>query len=416
MGVADVTLTLDESLLVEQQEAEVLFREARRRRRRRWVSGISAVVVAAVVGSVLTDGVPLVRGSTPPPYPAGPHPPVGPPIRTGATLVYDYGNKTSGELRVINADSGASRALPLPARYGGSSDLSMVKVGSSLVLNRGNHAWLYRPGLRGPPVDLGPSLRVIAGPATDEMWIWSDRCAEGLGCSYADPDPPNGVVQRFNGSGQPIGPPIAVPVDAHWFPTGQIVDSGIILDVAYGPGPSRAEVWNPDLNLVTRMLPFGALAAQGKVIATPAGKDCRRLCRIQITDLQTGKGRPVRLPVGASTLGPGSISPDGSTLALVVGSAVHGSRSIDEVVVVGVKSGATRVLHGADLGTNTSDSAPDVAWSSSGWLFAAGVGGTQILAWQPDSHGAFALPSARLPVVRLDPPEFQLEYPSMVAV
>ena len=145
-----------------------------------------------------------------------------------------------------------------------------------------------------------------------------------------------------------------MPVDAHWFPTGQIVDSGIILDVAYGPGPSRAEVWNPDLNLVTRMLPFG--------------------------------------------------------------SAVHGSRSIDEVVVVGVESGATRVLHGADLGTNTSDSAPDVAWSSSGWLFAAGVGGTQILAWQPESHGAFALPSARLPVVRLDPPEFQLEHPSMVAV
>jgi hypothetical protein len=412
-----VTLTLDESSLVEEQEAALLFKEARQRRRRRWVSGISVVLVAILLGLVLTYSLAFVPRPTSHPLPSSSQPPIGTASRTGATLVYAYGSNSSGEIRVIDADSGASRTLPLPAPYGGSSDLSMVTVGSSLVLSRGNHAWLYRIGLRGPPVDLGLSLRVIPGPTSDEMWIWSDRCLEGLGCSYSRTEPPNGVVQLFDSSGQPIGSPIVLPVDAHWFPTGQFVDSGIILEVAYGPGPGGAEVWNPTLGHVVRMLPDGVIAAQGKVLASQTGNVCSPRCMIQITDLQTGEDRSVRLPVGVSPFGLGSISPDGSTLALAVRSAAHGSQPIDQVVVVvDLASGAARLLPGADLGTNSTNADPNITWSSTGALFAAGVGSTRILTWRPGANHAVALPSARLPVVRFDPPQFQVEYPSMIAL
>jgi len=416
LGDAAVTLTLDESSLVEEQKAALLFKEARQRRRRRWVSGISLVVVTILLGLVLNYGIPFVPGPGSLPLPSSSQPPAGTPSRTGATLVYAYGNNSSGEIRVISADSGASRTLPLPAPYGGSSDLAMVRVGSSLVLSRGNHAWLYRAGLRSPPIDLGPSLRVIPGPTSDEMWIWSDRCADGLGCSNSKTEPPNGVVQSFDSSGQPIGSPIALPVDAHWFPTGQIVDSGIILEVAYGPGPGGTEVWNPTLGHVVRMLPDGAIAAHGKVIASQTGNVCGPRCMIQITDLQTGEDRSVRLPVGVSPFGLGSISPDGSTLALAVRSAAHGSHPIDQVVVVDLASGSARLLSGADPGTNSTNAAPNITWSSTGVLFAAGVGSTRILMWRPGANDAVALPSARLPVVRFDPPQFQMEYPSMIAL
>jgi hypothetical protein len=416
VGGADVTVTLDEASSVEEQPAELLFKEARQRRRRRWVSGISIAVIGMLLGSMLAYGLPFTSGPTSHPLPSGTQPPFGTAGRTGATLAYAYGSNSSGELRILSADSGASRTLPLPAPYGGSSDLAMVTVGTSLVLSRGDHAWLYRAGFHGPPIDLGPSLRVLPGPTSDEMWIWSDRCGEGLGCQYPDTGPSNGVVQSFDGSGRSIGSPIALPVDAHWFPTGQIVDSGIILEVAYGPGPGGAEVWNPILGHVVRSLPAGAVTARGNVVASQTGSACAPRCTIQVMDVQTGGDRSVRLPAGVSPIGPGSISPDGSTLALAVQRAAPGSHPIDQVVVVNVASGSARVLSGGDLGTNPTDAAPNITWSSTGMLFAAGVASTRILIWRPGANHAVALPSARLPLVRFDPPQFQMEYPSMIAL
>ena len=66
------------------------------------------------------------------------HPVWPPDVRTGATLVYAF-----NDLRILDADSGATQVLPLPAPYGGSRDLAMVTVGHSFLLNRGNTAWLY---------------------------------------------------------------------------------------------------------------------------------------------------------------------------------------------------------------------------------------------------------------------------------
>jgi hypothetical protein len=222
------------------------------------------------------------------------------------------------------------------------------------------------------------------------------------------------VVQLFDAAGRSIGLPIALPVDANWFPTGQTVNSGIILEVAYGPGPGGDEIWNPNLNHVEGALTGRTIAAHGTVIVSGASTSCRE-CTIRITDVLTGENRSVRLPTGAMASGSGSISPDGSTLALALSIRAHRARPIDEVVVVDLASGTARALPGAGLGTNPSDSDPTITWSRSGWLFAAGVGRTRIVAWRPGTRAAVTLPSAKLPFVHLEPPPFQTEYPSMIA-
>jgi len=404
-----VTLTLDESSLVEQQKAELLFREARQRRRRRWVSRISIAVAVVLAGLALGIGLWLVRGPASHPYQSNSIPLAGTSSQTGATLVY-----ASDNVRVFNADSGASRSLPLPAPAGGSSDLSMVKVGSSVVLNRGNRAWLYGPGLDGPPVDLGPSLRVIPGPADDQIWIWSDPCAEGLGCSYADTEPQNGVMQLVGASGDRVGLPIPLPVDANWFPTGQTVNAGIVLSIAYGPGLSRDEIWNPTSNHVVRALPDGVIATHGDLIASGDGNACHSNCAIQITNVETGKGQTILLPPGTDASGLGAYSPDGSTLAFAVGPGGSRSQWPTTIVVVSVRTGAVRVLSGTEQGIKSYPGDPNISWSNTGWLFVDEIGSTHLLAWRSGNASAEFLPSVKLPP--LGPPQSQTGSPSMIAL
>ena len=133
-----MTLLLEEPTAADDRNAQLLFKEARRRRRRlriMWMA-MGATVIVALVGLGLT----LDGSSSPPSSSVGsPAHPVWPPhLRTGATLVYAL-----NDLRILDADSGATRVLPLPAPYGGSRDLAMVTVGHSLLLNRGDTAWLY---------------------------------------------------------------------------------------------------------------------------------------------------------------------------------------------------------------------------------------------------------------------------------
>ena len=173
-----MTLLLEEPTAQDDQNAQLLFKEARRRRRRLrfvWMA-MGAIVIVVFVGLGLT----LDRSSSPPAHQLGPqaHPVWPPHLRTGATLVYAL-----NDLRILDADSGATRVLPLPAPYGGSRDLAMVTVGHSLLLNRGDTAWLYSGSINTKPVDLGPSDGVFRGPNSNEAWVWTQPCAPILGCT-----------------------------------------------------------------------------------------------------------------------------------------------------------------------------------------------------------------------------------------
>jgi hypothetical protein len=133
-----VTLLLEEPTAADEQLAQLLFKEARQRRRR--LRTVWITIVTAVVLSLVSLGLTFHLFSSSPsrsvPINAQPGWPAH--LRSGATLVYAF-----NDLRIFDADSGGSRVLPLPAPYGGSGDLGMVSVGNSLVLNRGNTAWLY---------------------------------------------------------------------------------------------------------------------------------------------------------------------------------------------------------------------------------------------------------------------------------
>ncbi len=405
-----MTLTLDKRAADEGHQAQLLFKEARLRRRRRRAIGVGIAVVVVAAGLAITAESrspmdPAVRSNRSPITPTAPAV-----SRTGATLVTAYDN-----LRFVDADSGKTRTELLPAPAGGSDDLAMTKVGRSLILNRGDIAWLYRPSLPGNPLDLGPSLRVIPGPVTSQVWIWSNPCAES-GCSNAAENASNGAVRLVDSAGRQIGSPVPLPVDTNWFPTGQSLSAGLVLTVAYGPGPpGRSEIWQPTTNRVVHTLPSEPLAAHGDWIATESAKSCPPNCSIQITDIRSGQVEVMPLPRRTYVSG-GAVSPDGTRLALV--GTLNGSQrqQPSAVIVVDLATRTSQVLRNSNAALRSAYGAPPMSWSSAGWLFATRIGGSDVLAWRPGLLGMAVLPKVKLPVLHLDPPQFQTEDPTMLAL
>ena len=403
----------------------MLFKEARRRRHR--IRAVSAATIVAVAAAVLGVGLYLSQPASPGAYPSGSRlAPVSHP-RTGATLVYSLNN-----LRVIDADTGASRTLRLPAPAGGASDRAMVRIGGSLLLNRGDRAWLYRPELLGAPVDLGPSLRIIPGPAPGEVWLWTDPCAEAPagapGCSGAENDYGQGEVQLVDFSGHPIGAPIPLPLGpppagaplgtpgTAWFPTGDVVDTGLVLAPIYGA--RHWEVWDPTANRVIRTLPpGGVIAAGGNLVASVAGGSCLPKCTLRLVNVRTGIERNVTLPIGAVSIDEGSFSPNGATLAVPVGlGGAWPGRHPTALVLVDLRTKAAGLLPGSEQKPTPNYGAFNATWSNTGWLFYTAYGSTRILVWHPGEHKAQVLSRARLP--RLSPelaPEGQ-QLPTLIAL
>jgi hypothetical protein len=259
-------------------------------------------------------------------------------------------------------------------------------------------------------------LRVIPGPTANEAWIWSDPCAATVGCLANGLQ--QGEVRLVDTSGHQLGAPIALPADATWFPTGQVVDAGLVLAVAT-IGPNAEEIWNPISNRVTRILPLAnVFAARGDVVAWTTGTYCLPRCTVQLTNVQTGVERSIRLPTGVIITDGGTFSPNGSTLALGVGIGgwwpqVHPTA----VALLDMRTQAVSLLPGTREVLNPNYGSENVSWSSGGRLFAAAVGGTTVLSWRPGTHRATVLPNAKLPSLSpKEPPEFQGEYPTLIAM
>lgn len=411
-------LVLDESL-TERHEAQVLFQEARRRRRR--LRAVRAIVALAVVSFAvaLGFGFQLLASTGAPSHPAGSRQPSIFRGHTGATLIYSLNN-----LRVIDADTGVTRTLPLPAPASESSPLDMVRIGKSLILNRGNDAWLYGPDLQGPPNDLGPALGVTPGPTDNEVWIWSDPCStETALCTTNDNGLQKGEVRLVDLSGRQIGPAVALPFSVgpgesprdSWVPTGQLVKAGLVLANVYG---GSEEIWNPISNGVIRVPPgVSVIAAGGNPTATAAERACLLHCTIHLTNLQTGTERTVAIPTGIDIIDRGAISPDGTMLALPVG--IEGLQPYGHptgVMVVDLRRGTARILPGTQEDVQPNYGAVNVTWSSNGWLFAAAMGSTRVLVWRPGDHSAMVLPKTKLPGLDLGIPlNMRSQLPTLIA-
>ena len=392
-----MTLVRDESSQIEQQDTQVLFEEARQRRRRLRLVGAAIVLVVAAAATALGVGIFDLLPAGPGSHPSGSRPSVVAHNRTGATLVYSFNN-----LRVINADTGASRTLPLPGPTGGASDGAMVRIGDSLLLNKGDTAWLYRSGLIGSPVDLGPSLRIIPGPAPNEVWLWLDPSA--------------GYVRLVDFSGHQIGPPIALPVDTPpnaWFPTGEVVGTDLVLEGVEG----GEAVWDPISNRVTSEVPNDAsvIAAGGHLVAWMTNGPCQ--CTVHLTNVQTGLEQDLPLPTKAVTFpGGGAFSPDGATLAVSVGlGGAWPGRHPTALALVDLRTRAVRILPGSEQRPIPNYGAFNATWSRTGWLFYTAYGFTHVLAWHPGDQRALVLPKAR--ISQLPPPgSGGQQLPSLIAL
>ena len=360
--------------------------------------------------SLLGDTIFVSRPAGPGSHRSGSRtPPAAPPLHSGATLVYSFDN-----LRVMNADTGANRTLPLPAPAGGASDRAMIRIGDSLLLNRGDRAWLYRADLRGAPVDLGPSLRIIPGPSNHEVWLWWDPCAvapvQGPGCSSAENSYGQGDIQLVDLSGRRIGRRIALPLGAAsggkpgagWFPTGDVVDGGLVLSNVYGP--PNEEVWDPTRSRVIRVFPDGnVLASAGDVVAWMTNGPCVSRCIVHLTNVSTGIARDIPLPTGAVAIDQAAFSPDNQTLAIPVGiGGAWPGHHPTGLVLVDPATRTARLLPGSEQMPSPNFGAFNATWSNSGWLFYTAYGSTQVLAWHPGAQTALILSRIKLP--RLPPP------------
>jgi hypothetical protein len=393
-----MTLLLEEPTAADEQDAQLLFREARRRRRRLRIVRIG--LVTAVVVALVGFGLSFHRSSSSVTGPAGVTSQPGWPrhLRTGATLVYAL-----NDLRVLNADSGGSRVLPLPAPYGGSRDLAMVSTGHSLVLNRGDTAWLYRGSLQSQPSDLGPSDGVFRGPNSDEAWVWSQPCDPIIGCTNSNA-PQMGSVHLIDSSGRQRGATVALPGDVGWYPTGLAGSAGMVLSQlpSYGDHDDQQEIWNPLTDRVVRVFTNVDLLGAGgsTVVWEPAAPSCTTRCSVHVLNVQTGSQRTVHLPPDVTVTGDAAIAPDGSAIAIT--GALGGSFHVpypQAILLIGTHSRVATVLAGSEQLTNPNLGPMGLTWSTNGWLFSFTVGVTTIHAWRPGQSQARVLPNLRLPEV-----------------
>ena len=391
-----MTLLLEEPTAEDDLIAQLLFKEARRRRRRlriMWMA-LGAIVIVVFVGLGLT----LDRSSSPSTSSVGPpaHPVWPPHLRTGATLVYAL-----NDLRILDADSGATRVLPLPAPYGGSRDLAMVTVGRSFLLNRGNTAWLYSGSTNGNPVDLGPSDGVFRGPNSNEAWVWTQPCAPILGCTNYNA-PQMGSVHLVDAAGRQLGAAVTLPGVDGWYPTGVAGKGGIVLQQLppYGNHRNELELWNPLTDRVVHVFAnANVLGAGGNaVVWETAAPYCRTNCSLHVLNALNGSVRTVRLPSGVTATGDVAISPDGRTIAVTV--ALGSTSRIpypQAVFLIGPHTQVVKMLTGSEQPTNPNLGPMSLTWSTNGWLFSSTVGKTTVEAWHPGETQARVLPKLRLP-------------------
>ena len=228
-----MTLLLEEPTAADEQRAHLLFKEARQRRRRLriiWIAIVTTVVVSLVsLGLTSISGRVRSRDRL-----RSTRSPDGPRISAPGPRL----SMPSTTFESLTRTLARSRVLPLASPSGGSGDLGMVSIGNSLVLNRGDTAWLYSPGIDSAPADLGPSDGVFRGPSSAEAWIWSQPCAPILGCTNYNA-PQMGSVQLIDSTGRKIGGPVTLPGDAGWYPTGLAGTAGIVLSELPTYGRSR---------------------------------------------------------------------------------------------------------------------------------------------------------------------------------
>lgn len=305
--------------------------------------------------------------------------PKGPllPEPTGTVL---YSSTPTGRLVRVDLDTGVVTVRRFEAGDAGTQFLlrgGRVVVSSPdqsrvHVLDRDLHGTLAE-------LNLDAGVRVLPGPAEDELWVVNENTFGPDGTSV------DRYAQRIRLDGTPAGPRVPLP------PVGGIGgEDGTGQLLLYVGGPASTYVLDGTTGVPTRLLAGYPLAVDARRIVD-LDCDVHLVCRVRVTERATGASR-ILPPLASPQLlngGGGALSPDGRWLALVL----DPGNEPGTVAVVDLRDGSLRRFGDARPAPYWGQ-AP--SWSPDGrWLFWAT--GPRVYAWRAGSPGAVAVADGDLP-------------------
>lgn len=305
--------------------------------------------------------------------------PKGPllPEPSGAVL---YSSTPTGRLVRVDLDTGVVTVRRFDA---GDAGTQFIVRGERVVVTSPDQsrAYVLDRDLRGPAVELNldAGVRVLPGPAEDELWVVSQS-----------PFGPDGTTaeqyaQRIHLDGTPAGARVPLPTVG-----GVGGEDGTGQLLLYVGGPAATYLLDSTTGVPTRLLAGYPLALDAHRIVD-LDCDVHLACRVRVTERATGASRV--LPLAASpqllTGGGGALSPDGRWLALMV----DATNEPGMVVVVDLRDGSLRRFDDARPAPYWGQGP---SWSPDGrWLFWAT--GQRVYAWRAGSPGAVVVADGDLP-------------------
>lgn len=316
---------------------------ARRRRARRAVMVVaaSAVAVAGLTAFVVAlqapsdDSARVSAGGQRRPRTTG----VGP-----AIFLLAEGNRVTR----VDLGTGKQRTVVVPGLVGGDPPFHLLVRGDRLVYwgrteNDGEFATFSIPlDLRGPPQLLDRALIFVPSTHPDRVWLVYD--------TNGDRRP--AVVREVTATGVETVPRTALPPGSY---PDRGVDDGLLLE-----RNRKLEVWRPGVGAVRAFSTGPSLDANASTVAWVSESDDGRL---HVAAVDTGAERVYAPRTGTERFLAGALSPDGRTLAALVGPS-PGPQSTGvhaRLALVDLASGNTRLVAGSKI-------APygNVAWSPDG--------------------------------------------------
>jgi hypothetical protein len=343
--------------------------------RQRALAGLVAVV--SMLGVLVVARLAVSGGLS---EPIAPPTPTEPPLQRAPVAPGPAGVRlTLGGRQLFLLDTAAGAVTPIPMP-GNAERVNVLRQGESTVLvERGERAWVVPAGRSGPLRDLGPVSGVLPAEEEDRIWL---------------------VTTRYGRSEQ------AYLLDQVRLPSGRRLAR---LALTYRTAP-------------VAVVPQGVLAADldgALVLVDPATGKVRRLAEqahfvdahgslvawldpdgLHLRDLARGQERLVAPPPGVPdwlalsiSLTPtvccdqlGAFAPDGRTLVAYVRLS---GRDTPGLAVVDPATAKARILPGQE-GASPTDCIPCLTWSSDGWLFffAHGPAMSSLATWRPGADQA----------------------------
>lgn len=305
---------------------------------------------------------------------------------TGARLLVASYSLSGHSLSVLDVDHGTSTAVPLPAGLDASANSFQLVAREGAVVMLGaldtgaGHAaqqvYCYR-ALDTVPSTIGQATVILPADRPDRVWL-SSGLATGIAPSSVRLDETD-LDGRQTASVSLAPPTGAVIVGV------AVVSSGFVVSTTSSATPSgRLDLYDRNGRIARPIGEGTLLAAQDTEVVWLVDQ------RVWVTDLATGSRHA--LPGLVTPVGQGSLSPDGSELAIQ--ESPTGGNAVSPLAVIDLPSGATTT--GPPIGY-----VPPVWDASSSKVFFAEPDGHHVEVWPRGGGGARMISGPALDAVAM---------------